>query len=181
MTVSSTDLYANLRRALDPSMKAASYKRLKGSRPAWSGALGNKVVVVHFAVSQSGWSAAYGSQFTLNFDLHDKPVAYNSAHLKRLGKLLSPEDLELVRELDNAVLKSLPGPRRGDPLSALPADVLLQLKLSHSPRAAPYSAGQDIWMHYYSLDDVATWARFLEPRMVSMASAYIAGLSSDGS
>lgn len=181
MTVASPQVYATLRRALGPRLKAASFERVKGGRLGWSRSAGSQVLGIHFAVSPSGWTAAYGSQFTLGFELLPESSEREGSHPRDFGSLLSAEELEMIRRRNNLVAKQLPGPKPGDPLLSLTPNALDRLRRFNSPRRKPYLVGQDVCMRYYSLDDVSSWAIFLEPRIVALADAYEVWLQQHGS
>ncbi|HET6352136.1 MAG TPA: hypothetical protein VFG89_08415 [Coriobacteriia bacterium] len=87
----------------------------------------------------------------------------------------------MVRRRNNLVARLLPGPRPGDPPLLLEPNALDRLRRSNSPRRKPYRTGQDVSMRYYSLDDVASWALFLEPRLVALADTYEVWLRQQGS
>jgi hypothetical protein len=181
VSVSSNQVYGVLRERLAAPMKDAGYVRLKSGRLGWFLPHGELFIVVQFAVSSFGWSTPFGSQFTLDFDLLDAPSAHNGPHLRRFVSLLGAEDREHVRTLNNRVAASLPGPRPGDVLYSLPQEQLDEMRRLSAPRSEPYYPGQDVWMLYHGLPDVAAWAEFLEPRMLSMAADYASVLRAGGS
>jgi len=181
MTVSSAQVYATLRRAIGPTLKVAAFERVKGGRLVWSRPLGHQTVAIHFVVSPSGWTAAYGSQFTLGFELLDEASAHENRQPRDFASLLSPKELEMVRNRNNLVARSLPGPRPGDPLLSLAPNALDRLSRSNSPRRQPYLSGQEVWMRYYSLDGVSSWAHLREPRISALSKAYEASVREDGS
>jgi hypothetical protein len=174
MKVSSRDLYARLRDVLAPSMKAAGFRRLKGSTLGWSRPAGPGTTNAWFQCDRYGWDASFGSSFTLEFRMAaNAGTGMGSVpSLQRFPTLLSLVDLEHVRQLNNAILGSLPEIGPDHPYRLLPTEYLEAVMSKYRPQLEPYNPNLDPWAHFYSADHVDQWARFFEPRLIPMAERF---------
>ncbi len=78
-----------------------------------------------------------------------------------------------MRELNNSVVSSLPGALK-NAFVTIPDDEGNQvLIIGEKPALAPYFPGWDIWLHYYSTDDVARWSAFLGPSIEQITARLI--------
>jgi hypothetical protein len=118
----------------------------------------------------------FGSRFTLEFQLGPTPAPGEGSLGNRLRHegLLSAEDLELVRQLNNGVTASLDEPSPDHPIFLVKEEAREALRAQYRPRLEPYDPRHDIWLHYFRPHDVAAWGTFLEPRILRMASDFVA-------
>ena len=87
--------------------------------------------------------------------------------------MLSDDDLETVRLLNNKVLESLPDLSPGNPVLAIREDLREALLRAYAPRTEPYSRNGDIWLHYYTHAHIGAWADFLGPRIVGLSLRFL--------
>jgi hypothetical protein len=174
MKVLSRDLYARLRESLSPSLKADGFKRLKGSTLGWTRPSAQGMTNLWFQCDRYGWDNALGSSFTLEYRVAAGASAAPGSikSLQRFPTLLSVEELETARHINNDVLKVLPEIGPGHPYNALPAEYLEAVMRKYRPQDEPYNPNLDPWMHFYTLGHLDRWAEFLAPLVVPMTERF---------
>jgi hypothetical protein len=175
-TIRADALHAELRAALAPVLKAAGFKRSRLGKSAWARAHRGEFVAFWVQCDRYGWMRELGSRFTLEFQrgasAHD---LHNRLELReRFGALLAAPELEQVRDLNNAVLRSLPRISADNPVMAIRADLREALLRSYEPRREPHAPTDDIWLHYYTHEQIGEWAAFLAARIVPMTDRFAA-------
>jgi hypothetical protein len=79
-----------------------------------------------------------------------------------------------LRERNNAVIAALPGTAQNATVSVMNDSgqpvVVVGVKVADDP----YSPGRDIWMHYYSSEDIDMWASFLAERLAALVKRFLA-------
>ena len=99
------------RARLEPSLKAAGFKRTPKAAPAsWSRPEGELWLTFWFQPrsSNDAYSAAY--RFTMEFLLGPEPKIYGHGFRQRFPVLLTDEGREQLRQLENQVIVELPLP-----------------------------------------------------------------------
>ncbi len=155
----STEVYKLLREEVGPWTKAQGFKRAK-SMLSWYRPLKDKHIVFWFQVSQSGWDAFAGSQFTVEFQLSHDPNVGAGLRRERIGKLLNDSVREELRGIQNGVILSLPKPPADYFILQLP-ELREHYLQKFEPVIEPYSQNTDIWLRYHTSDHVCRWGRFV--------------------
>jgi len=167
--VKSTEVYRVLRANLGASCKAAGFRRTKGGMLGWYRPHEGRQLVFWFQCSRHGWDPHVGSQFTLEFQLADRPeTGLGLRNRSGFCEFLTAEELEEVRARQNEVIAALTPPPAGhwsEQLEVWARDWYLG---QFEQVGEPYAAGQDVWLRYGREDDVARWAGFLLPRLSRM-------------
>jgi hypothetical protein len=173
-TVTSRELYSLLRERIAPGLKQLGYKRLTGAMLGWTRPFGTEHLAFWFQCDRYGYMQDFGSSFTIEFQVSadTKFASGDLLRRERFHTLLSPEDLELVRELNNSVLSSLPEPGPSNPLHHVAPQLRESFVQAYLPEPTPYDRARDIWLHYFSAGDVRSWAEFLAPRIPGMVERY---------
>jgi hypothetical protein len=157
----STEVYSQLRAELGPWFKSMEFKRAKGFL-SWTRPQDDLQTVVWCQISQSGWEAYSGSQFTVEFQRSAEPiVGASDGRRKRLAAFLSQLEREEVRSIQNTIIASLRKPPASHPFLHMPHAVSSHYLQQFKPIAAPYPEGQDIWFRYATPEHVANWAKFI--------------------
>jgi hypothetical protein len=167
----STEVYATLRRGLDPQMRAAGFTRADAFL-SWSRPCGERHLVVWCQVSRDGWDAFAGSKFVVEFQVSPKPlVGGASACRRRLTTLLDDAGRARVREIQNAVISHLPRPPRTHPPLVVSPRTAKWYLAKFELVGDPYTERDDVWFRYAGADDVRRWAEFIAERMPECISA----------
>lgn len=166
----STMVYNLIREIVQPWAKQAGFKRGSGGMLGYvrSSSDGATFETFWFQCSQDGWDPYAGSKFTLEFQQAPEPGPGHGNHRARFNRLLSTEEREQVRLLQNVVIRKLQRPPRDH--WAHSADV--NLKRWYFARfdedRGPYQESEDIWLRYAEEVDVRHWAVFLLPLLPKM-------------
>lgn len=180
MKVSSKDLYGTLRAQLAPVMKKAGFKRLQTGKLGWYRPEGNRYAMVLVQCDKWGWFPAFGSKFSLEFELGTEPSIGSCSSVDLMwsfGRLLAPEEREMVRVINNGVLESLPPPQSSDTFQAMGEDWQKMFLLDYQIRVQPYSENELIWLHYFTQRDVEAWGSFFMERIPRMVSDFLVRIS----
>ena len=159
----SPEVYSQLKSELAPWFKAAGFKRVKGLL-GWSRAHSDAHIVVWCQISQDGWDSYAGSKFVVEFQLSPEPVI-GTGRSERLASLLSPEEREEVRSIQNEVIAGLHRPPASHPTLHISQQVTEWYLAKFGPVCEPYPERHDIWFRYASPDHVARWALFIIGRL----------------
>lgn len=181
MKVTSKDMYGILREALAPGLKRAGFKRTSGGTLGWYKPVDRRYVSCWFQCDRYGWFQDYGSKFTLELQVADDPrPAYGGLlDRQRFATFLTDAELELVRALNNDVIRSLPAPSPDNPVLFLGEEEQKRFMSGYQPHVARYVAGQDVWLHYFTPQHVETWAAFFPDRILRITDAFLAGVKRD--
>jgi hypothetical protein len=168
--VKSSEVYGILRDEVGPWAKAQGFKRGRNVL-SWYRPYDSAHVVFWLQISQDGWDNHAGSKFVVEFQLSESSEAFagDASHRKRLAKLLDDGGLKELWEIQNEVILSLRKPPSNHPFlhSASLRDWYLR---KFEPVPERYSQADDVWLRYYSEDDVHRWGQFLLrclPRCIS--------------
>jgi hypothetical protein len=176
MTVSAKDLYATLRERLSPVLKGAGFKRMKTGKLGWYRPEGSQYAIVLVQCDKWGWFPDFGSRFSIDFELGFEPAPGSCRSVDFMCKfhcLLTPEEREMVRALNNGVLESLPSPGPNNTFHALGEDGQRLFMLDYRIRVEPYTENEHVWLQYFTARDVETWGAFFAERIVRMASDFL--------
>ena len=176
MKVTSKDFYAIFRESLAPVMKKAGFKRLKMGSLGWTRPENNGYLCVWVHVDKYGWFPDFGSKFMLEFELGTKPELSTNTldKMRNFTGLLSPDELETVRVLNNSVVQALPPPQPSNPFWALNEEWQKMFMLDYQIRVEPYPPNDYVWLHYFTRQDVEVWAVFFKERILRMTSDFLA-------
>lgn len=157
----SPEVYKLLRATLAPWFKANGFSRAKGLL-SWSRPADDSYIVVWCQVSQNGWDDYAGSKFVVEFQRSSEPVVGAlPARGHRLSGLLSEQDRERVRSVQNEVIRSLRRPPQSHPALQISAKVSAWYLGQFDEVAEPYSERNDVWLRYASPEHVDRWAQFI--------------------
>ena len=167
----SKDLHKTLRGSWDPILKPLGYKRCKTSLASYSRPRHDGDGYVRLWVQASQWGESWsGNSFTLNFDLRISDPNDPIGGSDRILGDLTPEQLSQAELITQEIIERKPKPPPDHWVYTEMAEGALHQKLwiDSFARAFTYSAGQlkpnhDIWLEYFSIQDVAYWAEFLGP------------------
>lgn len=167
--VTSKLLYQGLRTVLVPPMKNAGFKRMKGGQLGWTRRSGSEHLFFWFQCDKWGRSEAWGSRFTLEFQM--APGADDVMTLKgrfeRIGHLLEGfAELDELRRRNNAIIERLPGTLNGQVVKGTIGDGIDFVAEGFVVDNEPAVYGRDLWMNYYSMNDVNEWARYFEMKLL---------------
>jgi hypothetical protein len=128
----------------------------------WLKVAEKRFAVVWLQLDQKyGFSREWGGVFTLNFELSSRPIAVDDTLLhQRWWKLLDRSDRKQARQIERRVLAALPEPPSNRPL------LQKRLMTGHFP-------WEDIWARYATVEDVHTWASFLNETLPATASRFL--------
>jgi len=155
-------------------MKRHGFRSLRSSRLGWGRTSPVGDLTIWFQANKWGWNAAWGSIFTIDFEIIPSAIATGATQKprqQRIGYLLEGfEEFDELRRMNNVVIQMLPGTIRHEWVTRrLPdgTDVLVQ-GYKTDPEKAVY--GRDLWLNYHSIEDVRAWAAYFAeklPRFVS--------------
>ncbi|WP_172205396.1 hypothetical protein [Niveibacterium sp. COAC-50] len=167
----STEVYALLKSELGPWFKAAGFKRAD-TFLSWSRPHGNLHITAWCQVSRDGWDEYSGSKFVVEFQLAPDPIVGASAtRRQRLARLLTPEQREAARRIENEVIASLKRPPKTHPSLHVSPEVTRWYLAKFDTVSAPYPEGHDIWLRYAKPEHVSGWAQFILPLLPGCVSA----------
>jgi hypothetical protein len=154
MALKAAELHRLARIELGPALEGLGFRRLpKSSVAAWLRAEGDRWVMLHVQASTSN-SAADGFAFTVELRLTREPVLYAVGRpMIRLPKLMTDDQRERLRHVENRVIAKLPAPDPGI-LAALGSGEARDAYLDRrKPRLEPYDRERDIWFRYLDAND----------------------------
>jgi hypothetical protein len=167
----STDVYALLKSELGPWFKASGFKRADRFL-SWSRPHGDLHTTVWCQVSRDGWDEYAGSKFVVEFQLAPEPIVGAGAKRRqRLASLLTAEQRESARRIENAVISSLQKPPRAHFALHVSPEVTKWYMAKFDAVAVPYPEGHDIWLRYVRPEHVSDWAKFILPLLPGCVSA----------
>jgi hypothetical protein len=163
-------VYKVLREIVGPWAKSAGFKRggggmLSYERPVPGGA---GFQTFWFQCSQDGWDAHAGSKFTLGFQRAGEPGPGRGGRSWRFARLLTPEERERVRFVQNLVITKLQPPPPDHWTHALDAGPKRWYFAQFDPIVSPYAENEDVWLRYSDEEDICRWGEFLLPRLPAL-------------
>lgn len=169
MKITSKILYRELRSMLGPVMKDAGFGGLKGGYLGWSRPAAGGHLALWFQSDKWGWNDLWGSRYTVEFHMAPEvaDVLSGKGRRERLGYVLEGfAELDELRLWNNSVIAKLPGTVNGRWVtSRLPDGTEVMVEgYKVDPDKAVY--GRDIWLNYYSLDDIGMWGEYFKQRLL---------------
>jgi len=163
--MNAVETYSLLKSEIGPWFKSQGFKRSKGLL-GWYSPHGGIETVVWCQVSREGWDHHAGSKFTVELQRSAEPlVGASPAQRERFVRLLTCDDLEEIRSIQNAVIDGLCCPGLGHPTLQISASVAEWYLKKFEKIREPYSSGEDIWFRYASPEHVTLWARFIARKL----------------
>ncbi len=178
MKITSKMLYGELRSALGPLMKQNGFKSERAGRLGWGRPAANGHLTVFFQCDKWGWDENWGSKFTLEFEI-TPPDPQTGSKFERIGYLLEGfEELDDLRIRNNHVIARLPGTLNDGVVTAPLDDGTEAVVIGE--RADPEKAvyGRDLWLNYYSMEDVRAWAAYFAGNLLRFVSIFENGTKS---
>lgn len=172
----SKDLHKTLRAHWDASLKSIGYFRCKASVAAYYRRRSDGNGFLRFWAQASQWGDNWsGNAFTLNVDMKmDDPNAPLGGS-DRLLRHLSAAHCERAEHIAKQIIERKPKPPKEHWIYQEMASggTSQQSCREAFTRAFTYKHGAfkeglDIWLEYFSVDDVALWAEFLRPILPSL-------------
>ena len=165
------EVYASLRARIAPWAKASGFRRGTGGMLSFNRPTPSGFLTFWFQCSRDGWDPLRGSKFTLEFV--EAPYAGPGEHgrRQRFGSLLSADDREQVRTIQDAVIKRLGRPDRRHWIHAADKAIQQYYFAKFEPEPA-YDVNSDIWLRYATASDVQGWVEFLAPRLPNMIDTF---------
>ena len=114
-----------------------------------------------FQCSQDGWDPFAGSKFTLEFQADSKSEPGHGMRRLRFHELLSNDELEQVRDLQNRIIQKLTRPPGNHWVHGMPDEVRRGYLAKFDSIREPFTTRDDIWLRYIEDRDVRCWADFL--------------------
>lgn len=152
-------------------------RSLGWTRPSTQGHL-----TLWFQADERGWDAAWGSRFTLQFQLASEAssVLEPGGRFERIGYLLEGlDELDALRERNNLVIRQLPGTRNNQVKRQRMPDGSGCIVEGYVVEPDRSVYGFDIWLHYYSAEDVQAWARYFQERLLRFVDLFEQEIRSD--
>jgi len=179
MKVGPKDFYGAIKEALRQELKLAGFKPA-GASLGWAKPTTAGFLSLWFQCDKWGWDPDWGDSFTVEFQTAEEPrQGWLGAKRKRIGHLLEgfPE-LEEIRLMDNEIISRLPG-TLCNKIETLPCgDGEIVVKgVRIDPEPAIY--GRDIWLRYYSMDDVAIWSEYFRRNVLRFVDMFEKNVLSD--
>ena len=140
------EFHSFLRAELGPFLTELGFRRTpKTTVASWLKPIGTRWLVFWFQPSQWNDDSSPGFSFTVEFRLGAPPSLRIWGFHQRLPKLLTDDERADLLQLENNVMRKLPGP---DPqfLSMFPDADRERYLARFRPRAVPYASGEDVWL-----------------------------------
>jgi hypothetical protein len=169
--VKSKDVHKTLRAIWDASLKPLGFKRCKVSVASYFRPRKDEKGFLRFWSQLSQWGDSWsGNSFTLNIDVAvDDPHEALGGSARFLGDL-TLDELKEAEKITELVFKRKPKPPKGhwiyNEIANEPKDdpfwkSAFEKAFTYAP--GKLKSGCDIWMEYFSSDDVTEWSEFLSP------------------
>ena len=160
-----TEVYRTLKTHLAPVFQEAGFKRAKALL-SWVRPYRERYIVIWCQVSQSGWDAYAGSQFTVEFQLSDEAVVgAKSIRRQRLPKMLDDNGREQIRAIQNRVIASLRRPPASYPLLRADETIRAFYLKGFQRIDQSYSERDDIWLRYGCEEHLVAWTRSINTHL----------------
>lgn len=176
LMVTSKQFYQEFRSVLAPLMEADGFKRMSRGRLGWTKPCVTEQLFLWFQCNKWGWDAVWGSTFTLEFQI--VPEAGDEMTFKgrreRIGYLLEGfQELDELRLMNNAIIERLPGTVRNQAVTALDDTGKTHALEGFLIDPEPAVYGYDVWLNYYSLEDVRSWAAYFEKKLLYFIAVFV--------
>jgi hypothetical protein len=179
MPVKAAELHAAARRVLDGLLAEIGFRRAsKTGTASWLRTEGGRWLLVRFQPSRWNGAHSAGFKFTVELRLADRPVLYAAGPLARLPALLSEEDREQLRQMENRVIARLPPPDAAS-IGSLPASMRSALLADWRPRLRPYRSDEDIRFRQGDRADLDVLMAFIARVLPAAIHRFIGSLDSD--
>ena len=161
-------------------LKTVVTSALKAGVLGWCKPCGNNYIVFWFQCDKWGWDESWGSSFTIEFQISSSKeiAAGNFTERERMTRMLGGHDLKLMRQRNDAVIKSTDG-FKANSLKTMEMDGLIIPISGKMVSTEPYQGNCDYWFNYYTYDDVEFWSKFFVER-VDLCEAKIMRLKGAG-
>ena len=116
-----------------------------------------------FQCAQGGWDPYTGSQFTIEFQAASESRPGQGGRRWRFPALMTGDELEQVRFLQNVVIQKLSPPPREHWAYSLEGDARRWYFARFDLIRDPFPERTDIWLRYAGDADVRRWADFFLP------------------
>lgn len=165
----STEVYRTLRGVVKPWCKSAGFQKGTGGMLSYHRRVSPGHETFWFQCSQWGWDAYTGSQFTVELQRASKWAPGNGDLRSRFARLMTRDELERVRRLQNLVISRLTRPPRDHWIhdDDVDADLRRSYFESFDPIELPHRT-DDVWLRYRDEADVRRWGDFLLPLLPSL-------------
>ncbi len=181
MNITPKTVYRELHAALDPLMKQHGFSNIKTDLgfPGWTRqSRPPSHSSVWFQCDKWGWDENWGSKFTLEFEEAPAPFTPTAQNKReRIGYLLEGfAELDELRIRNNSVIERLPGTLNGS-LVTVPCDDGSEIVVTGEridTGKAVY--GRDIWLNYYSVEDVRAWASYFTGNLLRFIDIFESGM-----
>jgi len=157
----STQVYRIIRDVIGPWAKSVGFKRGTGGMLNYVRSADGLFHTFWFQCSQDGWDTHTGSKVTLEFQESTRPEPGCAGTRIRFFRLLSPDDREQVRSIQNSVISKLSLPPGGHWSHDLQQDTKKWYFAKFELVREPYRDTDDVWLRYGQDADVRQWAEFI--------------------
>jgi hypothetical protein len=173
MKISSKQLYSRIKDNIQAEMKERGYKRTKGGMLGWYRPHLNNYIVLWFQCDKWGWQQDWGSKFTIEFQFSDSnEIAVGTISRMRVPYMLGDDDLEIMRERNDSIIKSSEGYKNGG-LSTIEVKGVVIPLLGKLLSEQPYNRNFDPWFDYYNVEDIDYWSKFFISRLENFEKAIV--------
>lgn len=170
-----SEVYKEIRTAIEPWCKENGLNRLRQSIKAWHKPLGDRTLILWFETNKYGWSESLGSSFYVEFQLaktEDIGAFGKGTFRKRLSYFFSDEERPHLWQVRNNVVAKLPLINEDNELYSLK-----ELDMANEIR--DFDMKGDFWFRYYDAEDVRAWMKVILP-ILDRSLHQIESLAKDG-
>ncbi len=161
MALTAADLHAAARSSLGSPLAGLGFRRVAKTRMAsWVRVEGDRWLLLWFQPHRWNGAQSAGFRFTVELRLAAQPVLYSAGPVARLPELLSGEDREALRKMENRTLARVPPPDASY-WRGLPESVRATLLADWKPRLQPYRGDEDVWFRLADRSDLETILAFI--------------------
>ena len=157
----STEVYASIRNELAPLLKSLGFCRGKALL-SWARQHNGRYTVLWCQVSRDGWDNYAGSKFVVELQRSESPEGGSRSYTRaRMAKLLTDDQRDEVRRLQNQVISSLVRPPKTHPTLQVSPEVTKWYLNNFDLVPTRYRADDDVWLRYAKPEHVKMWAEVL--------------------
>jgi hypothetical protein len=173
MPLKSPGLHKLARQELGPSLTALGFKRTpKASVASWCRPQGERWLVFWFQPATDNDPRSPGYRFTVEFALTERPAVYTGRIRKRLARLLTDDEREELRQMENRTIAKLPPPDMAFG-NGLPPSMREHWLAGWKPRTTPYGPIEDVWFRHGDEADAEELMRFFRRVMPAAISRFV--------
>ena len=176
MKIVAKDFYRVFNERTKPVFRELGFKRSKANAQGWQRSHDVSQVLFWPQLDKWGWNEETGSRVAFNFSISAKATAAafviggGSAAVQprwcRLGNLLSLDDLDAVRRANNVVAqRNWPPNKQGLYWRTWEANHPGLYAATYGPQNEPIKPRGDIWLRYFSTEDVEWIGDFMAERL----------------